>query len=767
MSFVRESVMVNGKPMTFETGRLAKQAHGSILVTYGDSVVLVTAVGGDERPGLDFFPLTCEYVEKTFAAGKIPGGFFKREGRLRDEEILTCRIMDRPCRPLFPEGYKGDTQIIATVLSTDKVNPTDVLALTGASAALHISDIPWAGPLVGVRVSRVNGEFIAFPTLEQQTSADIDMIVACTKEAIVMVEGGAAEAQESDVIDALMFAHKAAQPILELLEKLRAAVGKPKRVFEPKTLPADVAGKIPALVDAKILEASLIKEKKKRYDGYKIAKDAMVAALTADLGPEKFVEHEKLIKAEFEERKYHVVRDYVLKEKKRIDGRDGKTIRAISIEASVLPRVHGSALFQRGETQAIVTTTLGTSADEQKIDALTGERWKRFLLHYNFPSFSTGETKPMRGPGRREIGHGALAERALVRMIPEQEKFPYTIRIVSETLESNGSSSMAAVCGGSLSLMDAGVPIKAPVAGIAMGLITDGPVDQANTRFLILSDILGDEDHLGDMDFKVCGTSKGITAIQMDIKIAGLNRAVLTQALDQAREGRIFILGKMNEILAQNRTELSQYAPRITTIKVKPDQIRLIIGPGGKTIKGIIDQTGVAIDVEDDGTVNVASSDSDAVRKALAIIKGLTAEPEVGTVYKGPVQRITDFGAFIEILPGTDGLLHISEMAHTRVERVNDVMKEGDEIEVKVIEVGRDGKIRLSRRELLPLPEGEEGERAKARMMASREAGPPPSRGPGGGGGGGRDRDRGPRGGGGGRDRGPRGGGGGGDRGPR
>ena len=759
MSFVRESVMVNGRPMTFETGRLAKQAHGSILITYGESVVLVTVVGGDERPGLDFFPLTCEYVEKTFAAGKIPGGFFKREGRLRDEEILTCRIMDRPCRPLFPEGYKGDTQIIATVLSMDKVNPTDVLALTGASAALHISDIPWAGPLVGVRVCRLNGELVAFPTIEQVQASDLDLVVACTKEAITMVEGGAAEAQESDVIDALMFAHQSAQPILELIEKLRAAVGKEKRIFTPKTLPADVAGKIPALVDAKILEASLIKEKKKRYDAYKAAKDAMVAALGADLGAEKYAEHEKLIKAEFDERKYHVVRDYMLREKKRIDGRDGKTIRNISIEAGILPRTHGSALFQRGETQAVVTTTLGTSADEQKIDALTGESWKRFLLHYNFPPFSTGETKPMRGPGRREIGHGALAERALKRMLPEQQAFPYTVRIVSETLESNGSSSMAAVCGGSLSMMDAGVPIKAPVAGIAMGLVTDGPVDQADTRFIILSDILGDEDHLGDMDFKVCGTAKGITAIQMDIKIAGLNRAILSQALDQAKEGRVHILGKMNEILGSARTDLSKYAPRITTLKVKPDQIRIIIGPGGKTIKGIVDQTGVAIDVEDDGTVNIASSDSVAVKKAIDIIKGLTAEPEVGATYKGSVQRITDFGAFIEIFPGTDGLLHVSEMAHTRVERVTDVMKEGDEVEVKVIEVGRDGKIRLSRRELLPLPEGEEGERAQARMMQSREAGPPPSRAAGGG-------DRGPRGGG---DRGGRGGprGGGGRGGPR
>ena len=747
MSFVRESVTINGQPLTFETGRLAKQAHGSILITYGESVVLVTAVSGDERPGLDFFPLTCEYVEKTFAAGKIPGGFFKREARQRDEEILTCRLMDRPMRPLFPEGYRNDTQVIATVLSADKIYGTDILALCGASAALHISDIPWDGPLAGVRVARLNGEFIVFPTFEQQAAADIDMVVACSKDAIVMVEGGAAEVSEKDLIDALFFAFEAAQPIIGLIEKLRAAVGKEKRVFEPKKLPAEVAAKIPALVDKAIVESSLIKDKKKRYDGYKAAKNAMVEALTAKLGAEKFLEHEKLIKAEFEERKYVVVREYVLTENKRIDGRAMNTIRAIATEVGLLPRVHGSAMFQRGETQAMVTATLGTSSDEQKIDALTGERWKRFMLHYNFPPFSTGETKPMRGPGRREIGHGALAERAILRMMPEQEKFPYTVRIVSETLESNGSSSMAAVCGGTLALMDAGVPMKAPVAGIAMGLITDGK------RNAILSDILGDEDHLGDMDFKVCGTAKGITAIQMDIKIAGLSRAIMTQALDQAREGRIHILGKMAETLTEARSDLSKYAPRITTLKVKPDQIRLIIGPGGKTIKGIVDQTGVAIDVEDDGTVNIASADSVAVKKAIDIIKGITAEPEVGTIYKGNVQRITDFGAFIEIFPGTDGLLHVSEMAHTRVERVTDVMKEGDEVEVKVLEVSRDGKIRLTRRELLPLPEGEAGEQAKARMAQAREAGGgPPSRD----GGGGRGGDRGGRGG----DRGGRGGGG-------
>jgi polyribonucleotide nucleotidyltransferase len=730
MSFVRESILINGKPLTFETGRLAKQAHGAVLVSYGESVVLVTAVSGDERPGLDFFPLTCEYQEKTFAAGKIPGGFFKREGRLRDDEILTSRLIDRPCRPLFPEGYKGDTQIIATVLSSDKSNPTDVLALTGASTALHISDIPWSGPIVGTRVARINGELKVYPTFEEQAASDIDMVVACSKDAIVMVEGGAAEASESDLIDALFFAHRAAQPILEVIEKLRAAVGKPKRSFEPKKLDESIKTRIAALVDAQIIESSLIKDKAKRYGGYKTAKTAMVETLTKEIGAEKVTESEKLIKEEFEERKYHVVREYVLSKNKRIDGRDMNQIRAIATEVGLLPRVHGSALFQRGETQALVAATLGTSTDEQKIDALTGERWKRFMLHYNFPPFSTGETKPLRGPGRREIGHGALAERALLRMIPEQEKFPYTLRVVSETLESNGSSSMAAVCGGSLSLMDAGVPIKSPVAGIAMGLITDG------TRNAILSDILGDEDHLGDMDFKVCGTAKGITAIQMDIKIAGLSREIMTKALDQAREGRMHILGKMLETLASHRNDLSPHAPRITTLKVKPDQIRIIIGPGGKTIKGIIDQTGVAIDVEDDGTVNVASSDSDAVKKAIEIIKGLTTEPEVGAIYKGTVKGIReDLGAFVEILPGAEALLHISEIAHTRIAKVSDVLKEGDVIEVKVISSDRDGKIRLSRRELVPFPEGEEGERAKERLKIAREDGgrPPRRDGPGGG----------------------------------
>ena len=730
--FVRESVMIGGRALTFETGRLAKQAHGSILVTFGETMVLVTAVSQDERPGLDFFPLTCEFVEKTYAAGKIPGGFFKREARQRDEEILTCRIMDRPLRPLFPDGFKKDTQIIATVLSSDKENKADVLALTGASAALHISDIPWDGPIVGIRVARKNGELVVFPTVSELAECDLDLVVACSREAIVMVEGGAAEATESDLIDALMFAHEAAQPILDLIEKLRAAVGKPKKAFKAAELDATIKSRVAALADADLKVATRVLDKKARYEGYAVLKKKFAETLSAELGAEKYLANEKLIKAEFEDRKATVVRTLVLNEGMRIDGRDTKTVRPIMCEAGLLPRVHGSALFQRGETQSIVTTTLGTSTDEQKIDGLMGETWKRFYLHYNFPPFSTGETKPMRGPGRREIGHGALAERALVRMIPAPDKFPYTIRIVSETLESNGSSSMAAVCGGCLSLMDAGVPIKSPVAGIAMGLIKEGD------KYAILSDILGDEDHLGDMDFKVCGTARGVTAIQMDIKIAGLSRAILHEALNQARDGRLHILGKMLETLPGARAEMSQYAPRITTFKVKPDQIRLIIGPGGKTIKGIVDQTGVAIDVEDDGTVNVASSDPEAVKKALDIIRGLTAEAEIGATYKGAVKRITDFGAFVEVLPNTDGLLHISEIAHTRVERVEDVLKEGDVIEVKVLSVDREGKIRLSRRELLPLPEGEEGERAAERMAAARDGGGGPPRRDGGG-------DRGPR----------------------
>jgi polyribonucleotide nucleotidyltransferase len=733
--FVRESVMVSGKPLTIETGRLAKLAHGAVYVSYGESAVLVTAVSTEERPGLDFFPLTCEYVEKTYAAGKIPGGFFKREGRQRDFEVLASRLMDRPLRPMFPEGYRKDTQVIATVLSSDKTNPTDVLAMTGASAALHISDIPWNGPIVGIRVARVDGEFIVYPTFAQTESSDIDLTVACTKDAIVMVEGGASEASEHEVIDALYFAFDAAQPILQLIEKLRAAVGKPKRQFAVPQLDDSVKRRISDLVDSDLRTACVIKEKKARYDSYAQIKSRMVETLAQELGVEKLASFGNLIKNEFEDRKYVVVRRMVLDERRRIDGRDTTTIRPISCEVGLLPRTHGSALFQRGETQAIVATTLGTASDEQKIDALIGESWKRFMLHYNFPPFSTGETKPLRGPGRREVGHGALAERAVARMIPTHEQFPYTVRVVSEVLESNGSSSMASVCGATLSLMDCGVPITRPVAGIAMGLISDGD------KVAILSDILGDEDHLGDMDFKVCGTERGITAIQMDIKIEGLRRAILEQALSQARDGRLHILGRMIETLGAPREEINRYAPRITTIKVKPDQIRVIIGPGGKTIKGIVEQTGCSVDVNDDGTVSVAGSDPAGVRRALDIIQGLTAEPEVGRVYTGTVRRLVDFGAFVEILPGNEALLHVSEIAHERVESPGDVLKEGDEVQVKVISVDREGKTRLTRRELLPLPEGDEGERARERIARAREAGPPQR----GGGGGGGDRGRPPR----------------------
>lgn len=721
--FVRETVRVGNVDITLETGRLAKQAHGAVLVTMGETVVLVTAVSSsEERPGIDFFPLTCDYIEKTFAAGKIPGGFFKREGRPRDYEVLTARLMDRPLRPLFPDGYRNETQLIATVLSADKTNAPDVLALTGASAALHISDIPWNGPVVGIRVGRIDGDFVAYPTYEQLQSSELDIVVACSREAVVMVEGGCKEVTEQVLVDALEFAHKQSQPVLDLIERMRASVGKPKRTFTRTELPEQLGKRLRELCAAEVRECFKINEKHTRYDAYKQVRTKAFTALEAEIGAEEIARWEKHLKTYFEDDiKSHEMREMILSQGRRIGGRDTRTIRDIVCEVGLLPRTHGSALFQRGETQAIVVTTLGTSADEQKIDNLLGDTYKSFMLHYNFPPYSTGEVKRVGSPGRRELGHGHLAERALQGMIPE-DGFPYTIRVVSEVLESNGSSSMATVCGGCLSLMDAGVPIRAPVAGIAMGLVKEGD------RTAILSDILGDEDHMGDMDFKVCGTARGVTAIQMDIKIQGLSREIMAAALEQAREGRLFILGKMLAALPEPRAELSKWAPRITTIKVKPDQIRLIIGPGGKVIKGIVDQTGVSIDVEDDGTVNIASPDSDAVARALAIVKGLTAEPEVGVTYQGTVKRITDFGAFIEILPNIDGLLHISEIAHTRIERVEDVMAEGDTVEVKVLSIDRDGKIRLSRKALLPEPQLEPGQTPPQGGQGPRRPhnGPPP-----------------------------------------
>ncbi|MBI4705808.1 MAG: polyribonucleotide nucleotidyltransferase, partial [Deltaproteobacteria bacterium] len=714
---IRESVMVGGRPLTLETGRLAKQAEAAVLATYGDTQVLTTVCFQGPRLGTDFFPLTCDYVEKTYAAGKIPGGFFKREARLRDEEILTCRVMDRPIRPLFPHGFRNETQIIATVLSSDGENKGDVLALTAASAALHLSSLPWDGPIVGLRVGRRAGELVVNPTLPELEDSDLDIIVACSRDAIVMVEGGGAEVSERTLIEALEFARVEAEPVLDLIEELRAVVGKPKMAFAAPSLDEGLKRRVAELCDGELAKACQIRTKHERYAAYHEIERKLGEMMRAELGDERHAELGGLIDAELEARKSSLVRGLVLERGERIDGRDTRTIRPVSVDVGVLARTHGSALFQRGETQAIATTTLGTASDEQKIDGLGETYWKRFYLHYNFPPFATAETRMQRGPGRREIGHGALAERALRRVIPPKEEFPYTIRLVSETLESNGSSSMAAVCGGCMALMDAGVPLKAPVAGIAMGLISDGQ------RHAILSDILGDEDHLGDMDFKVCGTAQGITAIQMDIKVKGLTREVLAAALEQAREGRLFILGKMLETLPASRPELSPYAPRIVTIKVKPEQIRLIIGPGGKTIKGITDQTGVKVDVEDDGTVNLASSNAEALTKAREIIEGLTAEPELGKIYRGTVRRVTDFGAFVEILPNWDGLVHISELAHGRTERVEDVCREGDQLEVKVISIDQDGKVRLSHRECLPPPEGQEG-------MEPRR--PPPPPGPGG-----------------------------------
>ena len=690
--FVREGVNFGGKELSIETGRMAKQADGSVVVRYGDTMVLVTAVASSSvRPGVDFMPLTVDYLEKTSAAGRIPGGYFKREGRMTEVEVLTSRLIDRPSRPLFPKGWRFDTQVIAMVVSTDRENASDVLAMTGASMALHLSDIPWAGPYAGVRVGRVEGKLVLNPTFADRANSDLDLLVAASRDAIVMVEGGAAEIGEDVIVDALMFAHQSAQPLIDLQEKLRAAVGKPKREFVPPVKDPAIVEKVAALANQKIEAAMAIRDKHERYGALDSAGAETKAALETTF-PERGAE----VGEAFESAKKKHLRELVLNTGRRIDGRATTDIRTITCEVGVLPRTHGSSLFTRGETQSLVTTTLGTSQDAQHIEALTGNIDKRFMLHYNFPPFSTGETKPLRGASRREVGHGNLAERAIARVLPSEKDFPYTIRIVSEILESNGSSSMASVCGGILSLMDGGVPIKTPVAGIAMGLIKEGD------RVAVLSDILGDEDHLGDMDFKICGSKQGVTAVQMDIKIQGLTREILETALRQARDGRMHILGKMAEALPTHRDDLSRYAPRIHTLRVKPDQIREIIGPGGKTIRGITAQTGVSIEVEDDGTVHIASPDGIAVKKAIDIIKGLTTEPEVGEYYLGVVKRLAEFGAFVEILPGTDGLVHISELDSKRVNRVEDVCKEGDEMLVKVIAIDRaTGKIRLSRRATL------------------------------------------------------------------
>ena len=699
-SYQRVQVDFNGRPLSIETGRMAKQAGGAALVQFGETVVLVTATASSSpREGIDFFPLTCDYQEKTFAAGKIPGGFFKREGRPAEKEILTSRLIDRPVRPLFPKGFRCETQIIATVLSHDKENDPDVLSIVGASTALVLSDVPWLGPIAAVRVGRIGGRFVVNPMTSQLVESDLNLIVAGSRDAIVMVEGGASMLPDQVLLEALFAAHEALQPLIALQEQLQRQVGKPKRTVTEAKTDGALEQQVRQLALPKLRAALATSVKQERYAALDAARQDVVSAV-ANGSPERAKE----VGDVFDRLTRDVVRETIVHERRRIDGRGLADIRPISCEVEVLPRTHGSALFTRGETQALVVTTLGTSSDEQKIDALIGETYKKFMLHYNFPPFSTGEVKFLRGPGRREVGHGALAERALTPVLPGEEEFPYTIRIVSEVLESNGSSSMATVCGGSLSLMAAGVPVKAPVAGVAMGLIKEG--DEVR----VLSDILGDEDHLGDMDFKVAGTEQGVTAVQMDIKIGGVTRAVMQQALEEARTARLHILGVMSRTLARPHSELSMYAPRIITLHIKPDRIRDLIGPGGKVIRGITEETGVKIDVEDDGTVYVASADGTSMQIAIDKIRAVTAEAEVGKVYRGTVRKIVDFGAFVEIFPGTDGLVHISQLAHERVRKVSDVLKEGDVIDVKVLEVDKSGKIRLSRKETLKKPADEDQE---------------------------------------------------------
>ncbi len=705
------SVKLGEHQVSIQTGKLAKQAN-SVVVRQGDTMVLVTAVSNKEprSEDVDFLPLTVDYVEKAFSAGKIPGGFFKREGRPTEREVLTSRLIDRPIRPLFPEGWICDVQVIATVLSADLIHDPQTLAIIGASAALTISEVPFSGPLAACRVSRVKGQLIINGTPDLLEEKDLDIVVAASQDAIVMVEGGAQEATEKDVLDAIMFAHQSLQPVIEAQEALRKKVGKEKRSFSPPTRDAALVEAVKKVALSDLNKAIRIPEKAARYTAYAEYKKKAVEALVSDDDPNGD-RKAKEIKAIFEDLKHTRVREMILQDGIRIDGRDLKSVRPIQSEVSILPRAHGSALFTRGETQALVTTTLGSGSDEQTIDDVTrAPSRKKFMLHYNFPPFSVGEVKFLRSPGRREIGHGALAERALAQVLPPVEDFPYTIRIVSETLESNGSSSMATVCGGTLSLLDAGVPIQAPVAGIAMGLIKEGK------QCAILSDILGDEDHLGDMDFKVAGTERGVTAIQMDIKIAGIDREIFTQALAQAREGRVHILGKMRETMASHRPELPAHAPRMQVVKINPDKIKDLIGSGGSTIRRIVEESGAKIDIEDDGSVFIFAAEGESFDRAVRMVREVTDEPEIGRIYQGLVRRIVEFGAFVEILPKRDGLLHISELANYRVKQVTDIVKEGDRIPVKVLELDPGGKIRLSLKQALP--EGQEWKGGAARPIA-------------------------------------------------
>ncbi len=691
MGVERVGMDLGGREFSIETGKVAKQADGSVWVKYGETVVLVAVVAAENvREGQDFFPLTVDYREKTYSAGKIPGGFFKREGKQRDSEILTCRLIDRPLRPLFPDGYLNEVVVSAMVLSSDKENESDVPAIVGASAALCLSDIPFAGPIGAVRMGRVEGQWVVNPTFKQIEEGDVDIVVAANKDSIMMVEGNAKEISEDEFLQAMDLAHAAIRQICALQEELVKRAGKPKAAVTLHKLDENVDRQAREWATEKMRKAIQNPDKLARQDDVKKVKEECVAALLPGLA-----EQEKAIRTALENVETELVRQMIA-QGVRPDGRAFDEIRPITIEASVLPRTHGSALFTRGQTQALVVATLGTSDDEALSEELEGETWRKYYLHYNFPSFSVGETKPNRGPGRREIGHGNLAESAIKPVLPAWEKFPYTIRVVSEILESNGSSSMASVCGGSLALADAGVPLSASVAGVAMGLIKEGD------KFVVLTDIQGLEDHFGDMDFKVAGTSKGITAIQMDIKIEGLSRDIMQKALGQAKAGRLFILDKMSQVLPAPRAELSPYAPRIETVKINPSKIGMLIGSGGKNIKKIQEVTGAKVDVNDDGVVQVAAMDRDTLMKTIKMVEESVAEAEIGKTYLGTVVKITDFGAFVNILPNTDGLVHISQLAKTRVNRVEDVVREGDTILVKCIEVDeKSGKIKLSRKEAL------------------------------------------------------------------
>jgi polyribonucleotide nucleotidyltransferase len=691
------TAIVGGKTITIEAGRLAKQADGSALVTVGNNMVLVTAVSSKRESTLDFFPLTVEYQEKFYATGKIPGGYFKREGRPTNNATLTARLIDRPIRPSFPEGYRYETQVVATTLSYDGTFPLEILASLGASAALHVSDIPFNGPTAAVQVARINGQFVCNPSATQLEQSDIDIIVAGTRNGILMVEGETKFITEADALAALKFGHESLKPLFDMQDELREKTGsKAKRSFNPPKIDEAFEKEVTAFLEPKINAALRVREKMDRYAAVDKAKkeadEKFVAVITEDKVKDA---RKKELGTIVENLKYKVARFMILDDKVRIDGRDTKTVRPIACEVALLPRAHGSGLFTRGETQVLGTVTLGTGEDEQMIDALGGLLKKKFLLHYNFPPFSVGETGRMGGQSRREIGHGNLAERALKAILPDFEKFPYTVRIVSEVLESNGSSSMGTVCSGTLALLDAGVPIKGNVSGIAMGLIKEGD------RVAVLSDILGDEDHLGDMDFKVAGTRDGITSVQMDIKIDSISFDVMEQALFQAKEGRMHILGEMEKVMRAPRGEISQFAPRIETIKIKAEKVREVIGAGGKVIKGIIEETGVKIDIEDDGTIHIASADPEMTKKAIAIINSICAEAEVGKVYTGKVVRIMDFGAFIEIMPNTQGLLHISEISQERIRQVTDALQEGDVVDVKVLDIDRAGRIKLSRKAIL------------------------------------------------------------------